>query len=278
MNKGIIYSAYNKISKKYYIGQTRNKLEKRVQGHYSLSKQKKYSHIHFMKALAFYDKNEWEWDIIEEINVNQLNEREVYWIKHYNSFEDGYNGNYGGNYSTRVAKEYSFYHPDYGIVTGNRDYFKKNYQFHNNTASLLGNNKKKQYKGWVLPKHKNNYDEYLSSNRVQLHSIYHPKMGTIKGTLKQLNKFTGIGKGSLRQLVSGNINISGGFVLLKNKKIYNKLAHIIKLAGEDGSIIVGNYTKLAKIYNKSRESFRQISEGIIKKIKLNEQWYVLIKD
>ena len=35
--------------------------------------------------------------MIEECTVEQLNERETYWITYYNSVENGYNCSYGGN-------------------------------------------------------------------------------------------------------------------------------------------------------------------------------------
>ncbi|MBQ2224674.1 MAG: hypothetical protein II422_01780, partial [Prevotella sp.] len=35
--------------------------------------------------------------LIEEIELSQLEERERYWIKEYNSYHNGYNATYGGD-------------------------------------------------------------------------------------------------------------------------------------------------------------------------------------
>lgn len=50
----------------------------------------------FHKALAQVPLYLWTWEILERCNKPQLNEREKYWITHYNSNEFGYNAT-GGN-------------------------------------------------------------------------------------------------------------------------------------------------------------------------------------
>lgn len=50
----------------------------------------------FHKALAVVPLSLWTWEILEKCTRTQLNEREKYWITHYNSNEFGYNTT-GGN-------------------------------------------------------------------------------------------------------------------------------------------------------------------------------------
>lgn len=78
MRKGIIYCAYNKINNKRYIGQTIQELKERQRKHYQTD-----GCPYFHKALLKYDKDNWEWIILEELNQDQLNEREEYWISYY---------------------------------------------------------------------------------------------------------------------------------------------------------------------------------------------------
>lgn len=101
MDYGIIYCAFNKINSKRYIGQTIHSLEKRRRHHYS-----KYSNcVYFSKALQKYEKDDWVWTIIDTANDQiELDEKEKYWIKYYNSnkSECGYNLTEGGQGSQGV--------------------------------------------------------------------------------------------------------------------------------------------------------------------------------
>lgn len=92
---GIIYDAYNKQNGKHYIGQTIHSLEKRRRIHYS-----KYSNcIYFHRALEKYKKEDWIWSIIDQAETaEELNNKEQYWIKYYDSKNPskGYNLTDGG--------------------------------------------------------------------------------------------------------------------------------------------------------------------------------------
>ena len=92
----IIYKATNKINGKSYIGQTRYDLKKRRTDHLSEGKS---DNNFFHNALIKYGKNNFEWIIIEKCNSKkELNEKEVHYIKQYNTFKpNGYNLTFGGN-------------------------------------------------------------------------------------------------------------------------------------------------------------------------------------
>ena len=96
---GLIYKYTNKINNKVYIGQTRTKLKIRH-----------YKHLHqlddntyFHRALKKYGEKNFILEIIEDnIPLERLDEREVYWIKFFDSYctsGRGYNETKGGRWS-----------------------------------------------------------------------------------------------------------------------------------------------------------------------------------
>lgn len=94
---GIIYKATNIINKKIYIGLTTKGLEKRKKGHLSSSKKKHPKYI-FHKAIAKYGEDNFIWEIIDDADtLNELSEKEIFWIGFYNSIvPNGYNISTGG--------------------------------------------------------------------------------------------------------------------------------------------------------------------------------------
>lgn len=89
-----IYKVTNKITGKSYIGKTTKSLNERKRQHLKLSKTK---NTHFLNALRSYGENNFNWDIIDTAKTNdELNQKEIYWIKEYNSINNGYNMIDGG--------------------------------------------------------------------------------------------------------------------------------------------------------------------------------------
>ena len=96
---GIIYKATNKINNKIYIGQTTKTLEERIYRHiYRANHSLNITHTHFINAIRKYGEENFIWEVIDKgKNQEELNEKEIYWIKYYNSVNDGYNIQDGGN-------------------------------------------------------------------------------------------------------------------------------------------------------------------------------------
>lgn len=99
---GIIYLVTNLINDKKYVGQTYTLFESRKRRHY------KNAFVYnqpftFYNALRKYGKENFKWEIIEkDIEISLLDEREIYWIKFYDSHTNGYNMTDGG----RTVKGY----------------------------------------------------------------------------------------------------------------------------------------------------------------------------
>lgn len=95
---GLIYQAYFKTNGKSYIGQTsRNNLEDRKKEHLQASKDKPYL---FYNAIRKYGWNDIEWSVLEECNNEELNEKEIFYIKKYNTYI-GFNNCNGYNMTER---------------------------------------------------------------------------------------------------------------------------------------------------------------------------------
>lgn len=83
-----IYKITNKINNKCYIGQSIH-IERRWSEHCFPSKTSKIS-----LAIQKYGKNNFNFEVIEECVITELDEKESYWIKFYNSLiPNGYNVN-----------------------------------------------------------------------------------------------------------------------------------------------------------------------------------------
>lgn len=93
---GFIYKITNRVNGKVYIGQTRFTVEHKFKQHY-----KNYNIEHRQRplyhAFAKYGIDNFSVETIEECSIEKLNEREIYWIAYYDSFNKGYNATLGGS-------------------------------------------------------------------------------------------------------------------------------------------------------------------------------------
>ena len=88
-----IYKITNNINGKVYIGQS-NSIQRRFSEHQNRGAA---SRIPVDVAIQKYGKENFSFEIIEECTIEQLNQRETYWINHFNSIENGYNCSVGGD-------------------------------------------------------------------------------------------------------------------------------------------------------------------------------------
>lgn len=92
-----IYKITNKINGKIYIGKTIKSIEARFKKHLNGAKNKVNRHLY--DAMNCYGYENFELTLIETCKtIESLNEREIYWISHYNSISPcGYNMTQGGD-------------------------------------------------------------------------------------------------------------------------------------------------------------------------------------
>lgn len=91
--KVYIYRAYLP-SGMSYIGCT-NDLDRRKYNHfYYANIQRTPFHI----ALMAYGKEAWTWEVLEEVDKELGEEREVYWTMYFDSVDNGFNNRYGNGF------------------------------------------------------------------------------------------------------------------------------------------------------------------------------------
>lgn len=106
-----IYKITNIINGKIYIGQTIRPVAYRFNRHINDAINNKLD-THFARAIRKYGPDKWELQIIDNAETqDELNQKEQYWIRFYNSVEEGYNetdaiNKCGGNtYQSKTEEE-----------------------------------------------------------------------------------------------------------------------------------------------------------------------------
>ena len=99
---GIIYKVTNDINDLVYIGQTMYLLENRWEWHINKSNNIK-DNCKFHKALRELGYEHFKIEEIERVSTTILDEREIYWIKYYNSYFNGYNSTLGGKGGKKLS-------------------------------------------------------------------------------------------------------------------------------------------------------------------------------
>ena len=94
---GYIYKITNDFNDKVYIGQTINSIEYRFKCHFNEAKNDTNKQNKFHKALMELGFEHFKTELVEECPNENLNEREQYWIKYYDSVNNGYNTTWGGS-------------------------------------------------------------------------------------------------------------------------------------------------------------------------------------
>lgn len=88
-----IYKITNSINGKIYIGKTYKTIEQRFKEHFKDSK--RYKNRPLYRAINKYGIESFKIEVIEKTNTPE--EREKYWIQHFNSYHNGYNATLGGD-------------------------------------------------------------------------------------------------------------------------------------------------------------------------------------
>lgn len=197
---------------------------------------------YFYNALQLYGFENWTHEVLVE-GIDTYEEAialEKYYIKYYDTFENGYNTTLGGEgvFGYKYSQEereamkterrnrkgnklYSFYNPNLDIVEKNIHVMDMSDKYSILPGNLwyVVNGKSKQANGWFLLKEE---DGVYSSHGV--HIISHPEYGDATGTVTELSNLLGLQKRSLRRVITGERKSLKGWML--------KEKHIEKTKGE----------------------------------------------
>lgn len=90
-----IYKITNKVNGKIYIGQSSNLIGRWVK-HKNFLKNDNHHNRHLQAAWNKYGEDNFIFEVIEECDIDELDDKENYWINYYDSYHNGYNLDYGG--------------------------------------------------------------------------------------------------------------------------------------------------------------------------------------
>ena len=142
-----IYKVTNKINGKVYIGQSVD-IGRRWREHMTAK-----DDIYFHKAIQKYGVENFEWEVIEQCKKKDLDEKEIYWIEYYDSFNKGYNRTKGGD-GVSGGED----HPRWkGGVSSDEDYYRQ----HSKQYYQVNKEQKKQYS-------KQHYKQYYEANKEKV--------------------------------------------------------------------------------------------------------------
>ena len=105
---GFIYKITNNLNNKCYIGQTIQNVKERFYQHCANKTGEKVLNMAIHRAILKYGKHNFKLEVIEEVEQELLNEREIYWINYYNSYNNGYNSTIGGQSFINKPKDLDY--------------------------------------------------------------------------------------------------------------------------------------------------------------------------
>lgn len=112
-----IYKIENIVNGKVYIGQS-SWLKKRIGVHICRLRDGTHDNIHLQRSWNKYGEKSFRFDIVEKCSIDKLDEREIYWICFFDSYNNGYNqtvgggGNRGYTYSDESKQKMRDHHAD----------------------------------------------------------------------------------------------------------------------------------------------------------------------
>lgn len=99
-----IYCIENMITHTKYIGQSRD-IRRRWTGHKIQLRKGQHKNLHLQRSWNKYGEENFSFDILEICPIDKLNEREVWNIKYFDTMNNGFNNESGGNAKKVISQE-----------------------------------------------------------------------------------------------------------------------------------------------------------------------------
>lgn len=104
MGKAYIYTLTNKVNHKVYVGKTNRTVKERYQEHLLAIHKSVNDDRKLYKAFKKYGIENFDLALIEECTTENVEDREMHWIEHYDSYRNGYNMTLGGDGKSYVQE------------------------------------------------------------------------------------------------------------------------------------------------------------------------------
>lgn len=102
-----IYKITNILNGKIYIGKTTDTIENRWKQHKRDAFRERNQNRPLYSAIRKYGIDNFIIEKVEEVSTEKiLNDREIYWIKYYNTYKNGYNATLGGD--GKILLDYNY--------------------------------------------------------------------------------------------------------------------------------------------------------------------------
>lgn len=102
-----IYMCTCDINGKSYVGQSRD-VKLRKCRHLSELRNNRHFNKYLQSAYNKYGEDNFSWSVIEYCCEEELDDREIYWIAHYNTYKEGFNSNEGGSANRNFERTEEF--------------------------------------------------------------------------------------------------------------------------------------------------------------------------
>lgn len=99
-----VYSIHNVVDDKYYVGQTVNSV-RRFAKHLWELRNNKHHNTHLQNAFNLRGESAFSFEVVRQCEIEELDVWERILIRHYDSFENGYNKEAGGNKFKTFSEE-----------------------------------------------------------------------------------------------------------------------------------------------------------------------------
>ena len=254
---GCIYKITNKYNNKSYIGQTKRSLNVRIKEHYRDAYRPKsgmYSSL-FHKAIRKYGSEAFESSVLEFCNDEELNDREQYWIKYYNTFPNGYNMNYGGDF---IGSHHLNYEEIYQAkILYHMNALELANYFHCSTATIQN-----ALKSQGLSKQK--IAQISASKRNQAVYGYNPDIKQIQyfPSKAEAARITQVNRANINKALKGEIEAAGGYLwAIDQQSLEKKIKKLTKIRPLTHQIKIDQYSldgKYIATYNSQKEALEAV--------------------